>query len=106
MNEIKTWQFIDKNTSDEKVMSKFKENPPNVYGCGHLRYLQNVLDCIVSNKTIPVDGFEGRKSIELISAVYESAEIGKIVKVGGSTTKCKLGKRDGKLQDLPQYTAR
>ena len=38
-----------------------------------------------------VDGFEGRKSLELISAIYESVETGKEVRLRFAPEHCKLG---------------
>jgi hypothetical protein len=33
-----------------------------------------VIDCLVNQRAALVDGLEGRKSLELISALYESIE--------------------------------
>ena len=80
VNEMKTWEFTD--TTDEErteVFTNAAENPPNVYGFGHQRYLQNVIDAIQSGTRGLVDGLEGRKSLELINAIYESAETGREV---------------------------
>ena len=60
-------------------MEKYSVNPPNVYGFGHQAYYDHVVDCITNNKEQLVDGFEGRKSVELISAIYESMETRKEV---------------------------
>jgi len=96
MNEIKVWQFIDQRPSDLEVMEKYRENPPNIYGFGHVRYLEHVIDCIINNNRALVDGLEGKKSLELITAMYESAETGKTVKVGTPAKKCRLGGKNGK----------
>lgn len=94
VNEMKTWKFENEREEDEQVMEKFKENPPNVYGFGHKRYLEHVIDCIKNNKEALVDGLEGRKSLELINAIYESAETGQTVKLRFEPEKCKLGVQD------------
>lgn len=91
MNEIKVWQFADPRPSDLEVMKQYRENPPNVYGFGHIRYLEHVVHCIMHDRQPPVDGIEGRKSLELIIAMYESAATGKTVKVGAPAKKCMLG---------------
>lgn len=96
MNEIKVWQFADKRPSDSEVMEKYRENPPNVYGFGHVRYLEAVINSITNDSKAMVDGAEGRKSLELITAFYESAETGKVIKVGSKAKKCRLGKKDEK----------
>ena len=38
-----------------------------------------------------VDGFDGRKSLELINAIYESAETGKMVSLFFKPKYCRLG---------------
>lgn len=91
VNEMKTWSFTDSTPDDEKVLNDFKEMPPNVYGFGHKRYLEHVIDCIRNNKKALVDGLEGRKSLELISAIYEAAETGETVRLRFKPNKCKLG---------------
>ena len=35
-----------------------------------------MIDCLVNQRSALVDGLEGRKSLELISALYESIETG------------------------------
>jgi predicted dehydrogenase len=91
VNEIKTWMFVDERPEDKEILEKFKENPPNVYGFGHKRYLEHVIDCIKNNKKALVDGLEGRKSLELILAIYESAETGKTVRLRFEPQRCRLG---------------
>jgi len=95
VNEMKTWNFEDEREGDDEVMDKYKENPENVYGFGHKRYLEDVIDCIKNKKKALVDGLEGRKSLELINAIYESAETGKKVDLKFKPKHCKLGEEDG-----------
>ena len=92
MNEMKVWQFADKLPDDEGVMSKYSVNPPNVYGFGHQAYYEHAVDCILNNKQQLVDGIEGRKSLELIMAIYESIETGKEVFLRFTPQKCRLGR--------------
>lgn len=93
MNEIKVWKFVDKRQEDQEVMTKFKENPPNVYGFGHVRYLQQVIESLRNDRKTSVDGVEGRKSLRTIVALYESAEKGKPVRIKTMSGKCRLGKK-------------
>lgn len=72
VNEMKVWNFKDQRPEDADVLQKYKYNPPNVYGFGHLEYLKDVVDSILNDKPAPVDGIEGRKSVALIHALYES----------------------------------
>jgi UDP-N-acetyl-2-amino-2-deoxyglucuronate dehydrogenase len=91
VNEMKSWNFSAPLPDDDSVMQKYSVNPPNVYGFGHQAYYQHVVDCINNQKQQLVDGLEGRKSLELISAIYESVETGKEVTIRFAPTKCRLG---------------
>ena len=70
---------------------KYSVNPPNIYGFGHQAYYEHVVDSINNNKQQLVDGLEGRKSLEIISAIYESIESGKKVSLRFQPQHCKLG---------------
>lgn len=91
VNKMLHWDFKEKVKGDNRVMEKYSVNPPNVYGFGHQAYYENAVDCIVNNKTHLIDGLTGRKSLELISAIYESIETGKEVALRFKPAKCKLG---------------
>jgi UDP-N-acetyl-2-amino-2-deoxyglucuronate dehydrogenase len=79
VNQIRHWRFVDELPSDKDVIEKFSVDPPNVYGFGHQAYYQHVVECLVNQRAALVDGLEGRKSLELISALYESIETGQEV---------------------------
>src|SRR4051794_12817410 len=79
VNQIRHWSFVDQLPSDADVIEKFSTNPPDVYGFGHQAYYRHVIDCLVNQRAALVDGLEGRKSLELISALYESIETGEEV---------------------------
>ncbi|WP_419168987.1 Gfo/Idh/MocA family protein [Halobacteriovorax sp.] len=95
VNEMKIWNFLDDvdGSDREEVLSTYKQNPPDVYGFGHTEYLTNVVDVIQNEKAALVDGLAGRKSLELIAAIYESIETGKEVQVNFVPKKCRLGIR-------------
>ena len=91
VNEMKIWNFTDKQPEDDAVLNQYKQNPPNVYGFGHLAYLEHVVDSVQNDKPALVDGLEGRKSLELINAIYESIETGQEVFLKFQPQKCRLG---------------
>lgn len=93
VNQMRTWQFTEPLPGDAEVMEKFSVNPPNVYGFGHQAYYEHVVDCIRSDRPHLVDGLQGRKSLELITAIYESIETGKPVKLRFDLKQSRLGKR-------------
>jgi predicted dehydrogenase len=91
VNQIRHWHFVDELPSDKDVIEKFSVNPPNVYGFGHQAYYQHVIDCLVHQRAALVDGLEGRKSLELISAFYESIETGQEVTLRFTPRLSRLG---------------
>ena len=92
VNEMKHWNFSEAFPGDDDVFEKFSVNPPNVYGFGHQAYYEHVVDCIKGKKQALVDGLQGRKSLELINAIYESIETGKEVFLRFNPKKSRLGK--------------
>jgi predicted dehydrogenase len=93
VNKIRTWQFGDNDPADAEVMEKYSVNPPNVYGFGHQAYYEHVVDCLVNNSKALVDGHEGRQSLELIMALYESIASQKEVSLPLQVKYSKLGSR-------------
>jgi predicted dehydrogenase len=93
VNQMRTWNFNEEQPGDREVLEKYRENPPNVYGFGHLSYLNNVVSTLRNNAGALVDGLEGRKSLELISAIYESAETGREVPLRFRPQHGRLGSR-------------
>lgn len=91
-NEIRNWQFQEKLASDAEVITRFRENPPNVYGFGHIAYLEHVIDAVLHGAPSLVDGLEGRKSLELVTAIYESMAAGQPVTIGFSERRSLLGR--------------
>lgn len=94
VNEMLTWTFKDDQDGDSSVLEEFSVNPPNVYGFGHQAYYEHVVDCVENGSSNLVDGLQGRKSIELISAIYESAETGKEVFLKFQPKHCRLGQKN------------
>ena len=91
VNEMKTWNFTESQKEDSDVIEKYSVNPPNVYGFGHQAYYEHVVDCLNNETAQLVDGLQGRKSLELINAIYESIETGKEVKLRFMPKSTKLG---------------
>lgn len=84
VNEMNTWLFEEEERADKNVIQEYSVNPPNVYGFGHQAYYEHVVDCLRNNNDHGVDGLEGRKSLELITAIYQSIETSKEVFLSNS----------------------
>lgn len=95
VNKLETWNFVEPEPDDEGVVKNFSVNPPNVYGFGHQAYYEHVVDAIANNGPQLVDGLTGRRSLELISAIYESIESGRAVHLRFNPDKVRLGRSNG-----------
>jgi predicted dehydrogenase len=90
MNELITWNFEDKRPIDDEVFKTHGNNSPqNAYN--HGEYLRDVIVALQTKKAALVDGLEGRKSLELITALYESIETNMDVPLRFRPRKCRLG---------------
>jgi UDP-N-acetyl-2-amino-2-deoxyglucuronate dehydrogenase len=75
VNRVETWQFADYD-DDDKLIDQANYTPPNVYGHGHEGYYRNVVAVLRGEAVADTDGRAGRKSLELILGIYESARTG------------------------------
>ena len=75
VNRVEHWTFAHYD-DDDKLIESANTNPPNVYGFGHEGYYRNVLGVLRGESKADTDGRAGRKSLELILGIYESAKTG------------------------------
>jgi UDP-N-acetyl-2-amino-2-deoxyglucuronate dehydrogenase len=80
VNKVEHWLFADYD-DDDKSIESVNTNPPNVYGFGHEGYYRNVLAVLRGDAKAETDGRAGRKSLELILGIYESAKTGREVPI-------------------------
>lgn len=78
INKIEKWDFADYDDDDKDILNS-NYSPPNVYGFGHSAYLHNVLDVLEGKAQPETDGRSGRKSLEMIHAIYRSARENKAI---------------------------
>ena len=76
VNRIDHWQFADSDPMDNEVERASYETT-SVYGKGHLRYYDNVIQALRGLAEPDTDGREGLRSLELLTATYLSAREGK-----------------------------
>ena len=80
VNRVEHWQF-ESYDDDDKLVDATATNPPSVYGFGHEGYYRNVLPVLRGAARADTDGRAGRKSLELILGIYESAKTGREVPI-------------------------
>jgi UDP-N-acetyl-2-amino-2-deoxyglucuronate dehydrogenase len=95
MNEMTVWKFADETPEDATVLERCRTNPPDVYGFGHHEYYRDVFNAIAKDRLPFVDGLEGRRSLEVITAIYESIESGREVRFPFTATLSRLGRKPG-----------
>lgn len=84
-NGVNTWEFADKDDLDEeallymdKKLDNKRASDPMAFDCKyHKAQLENIIHSFKINKDADIDGLEARKSVELICAIYKSAQTGK-----------------------------
>ena len=91
VNEMKVWNFEHELPDDERIRRDCSVNPPNVYGYGHHAYYEHVVECLCDRSHQLVDGLVGRRSLELINAIYEAVETGNRVDLQFRPRLCRLG---------------
>jgi UDP-N-acetyl-2-amino-2-deoxyglucuronate dehydrogenase len=90
MNELKTWNFSELDEMDLDIWDKYARVPDEA-AWNHTEFFKDVLKSLNGEARALIDGLEGRKSVELINAIYESNETGREVFLRFSPQKCKLG---------------
>lgn len=81
VNLLEEWRFDDGLDNADEVKQKYRDTPPNVYGFGHTPLYEDVADAIMNDRAPYVDGYAGKRALELVLAIYKSAAEGKAVKL-------------------------
>ena len=78
VNKIELWKFANKD-NDDNLIQKASYETTSVYGFGHVPYYKNMINYLSDQDAYIVDGSEGLRSLELLSAAYKSSQIKKII---------------------------
>lgn len=73
VNIIEEWIFADQIDDPETIKAQFQENPPNIYGFGHKPLYADMIDAIKNNRKPYVDAQAGKRALELVLGIYQSA---------------------------------
>lgn len=89
-DSILRWEFADPKPADDEVRTKLggssatsggAADPKAISFVGHQMQLQDFVDAIQAGRAPRVDGAEGRKSVEIILAIYAAARTGQSQKL-------------------------
>lgn len=72
VNEIQTWEFADQLPEDEKIVEVNQMTMSNL--SSHIPYYENVIQVLRGETEPHIDGREGLKSLEILTAAYLSAK--------------------------------
>jgi len=87
-DDILLWEFAKKHPKDRAIHEKFGKgstssggasDPKAISHVGHMLQFKDFLKAVQEGKKPLVDGHEGRKSVEIILAIYQSSWTGKRV---------------------------
>ncbi len=85
-DSILRWEFADEKAEDAEIRSRLAANsassggasdPKAISFVGHQMQLEDFAEAITTGRQPRVDGAEGRKSVEIILAIYEAAKTGR-----------------------------
>ena len=74
-NSIDVWTFADSQSEDEEIR-RLREATSNVYGNGHTAVYADMMEAITKDRTPYIDAAAGRRALEIILAMYQSASTG------------------------------
>jgi UDP-N-acetyl-2-amino-2-deoxyglucuronate dehydrogenase len=88
--DIKAWEFAKMTARDKKIASEFDRrtktgggaaDPLAIGHAAHAHQFRDVLKAIKNRTSPSIDGYEGRRSVEIILAIYKAAETGKAIQL-------------------------
>jgi predicted dehydrogenase len=77
-DKLVTWEFAERLPEDDTIFETSGQNPPE-FAWNHTQYLKEVVEAIRIGRKAAVEDLEGRRSLELILAMYRAAETGREV---------------------------
>ncbi|EPZ52851.1 Gfo/Idh/MocA family protein [Alicyclobacillus acidoterrestris] len=94
--------FPERDKQTEAEIQSYYDSLPETVHEGHAGQIENVLSAIEGNETLLVDGEEGRKTLELIVAIYKSASTGQTVRLPIANTDA-FYRKDGLIASVPRF---
>lgn len=89
-DDILLWSFEQDAPEDAAIRERFSQkksgtggasNPSAISYLGHQKQLEDLVQAIKTGTKPLIDGHEGRKSVEIILAIYESSKTGQSIKL-------------------------
>lgn len=88
--DLKVWDFTRPNKDDAQILEQMRRykstgggasDPAAIGHHAHAKQFQDFVAAVRKNRRPAIDGHEGRRSVEIILAIYKAAETGRTVKL-------------------------
>jgi len=86
--DLKQWQFVNETAEDDSIRKRMTDrtktgggaaDPSAISHHGHTMFFDDFVAAVNENREPLINGLEGRRSVEVIEAIYQSAKSGKSV---------------------------
>jgi len=94
--------FPEKNKKLENEIKDFYNNLTDLKYEGHIGQIDNVLQALETDTHVLIDGYDGRKTLELITAIYQSATLNKKISLP-LTEKSLFYTREGLISNAHKF---
>jgi predicted dehydrogenase len=79
LNRKVFWKLAGELEHEKELLTREQVDPPSVYGYSHRAVIMDMVDAILTDREPKTHGLEGRRSVAVVLAIYESARTGKPV---------------------------
>jgi predicted dehydrogenase len=88
---LRLWEFQERDPWHDEVRAQWSRNPEGVFAYNHVEFYKDALRTLREGGRALIDGMEGRRTLEVIHAIYESFETGREVFLRFQPLWCRLG---------------
>ena len=79
LNRRTIWKIEGELELEREILTREQLDPPSVYGYSHKQVIEDMIAAVRDDRPPGTDGHEGRRSLALIEAIYQSARTGQPV---------------------------
>ncbi|OQA43631.1 MAG: Glucose--fructose oxidoreductase precursor [Chloroflexi bacterium ADurb.Bin325] len=79
LNRKAVWKVAGELEREREILTRDQVDPPSIYGTSHQKVIADMIEAIRDDRAPKTHGAEGRKSLALVLAIYESARTGQPV---------------------------
>lgn len=82
LNRKVIWKVEGELEHEKEWLTRDQLDPASVYGTSHSAVIADMISAVLDDRPPKTNGYEARKSVALVLAIYESARSGRPVEVG------------------------